>query len=112
KAYFLSDSFRAALDLESRPEGQVILTAPPKVSEPVTVIVAEYDGALSLAASIPPVSEDGGLQLLRTEAREYFHYNGRGYYEKPKLYKLEWRFQVPEDGNYAIEAAVRADKKA
>jgi len=112
KAYFLSDSWRSELEVESLPEGQVVKALQPTVLEPVTVLVAEFEGDLSLAATLPPVQGDGSLLLARSAAKEFFHYNGHGYYEKPKLYQLQWRFQVPEDGDYAVEAMVRAEKEA
>lgn len=112
KAYFLSDSWKNALDVASEPGGQVVLAKAPALPEPVTVLVAEYEGDLSLSAPLPVADAENGLPLSRTDAREYFHYNGRSYYEKPKLYKLEWRFQVERDGDYTIEAMLRAGQEA
>jgi alpha-L-fucosidase len=111
KAYFLSDSWKNALDVASEADGQVLLAQAPALPEPVTVLVAEYDGELSLAAPLPPASPDEALPLMRSDAREFFHYNGRSYYEKPKLYKLEWRFQVPADGDYVVEAMLGGAKQ-
>ncbi len=112
KAYFLSDSWKSSLDVASDTAGQAILAFAPAVPEPVTVLVAEFDGDLSLAAYLPSATPEGALPLLRTNAREFFHYNGRSYYEKPKLYKLEWRFQVPADGDYVVEAMLRAGNES
>ena len=80
--------------------------------EPVTVIVAEFEGDLSLAAPLLQPNDEDALLLSRDEAREFFHYNGRSYYEKPKLYKLEWRLQIPADGEYTVEAMLRAGNES
>lgn len=112
KSYFLSDSWKSPLEVASDENGQAILASAPTVPEPVTVLVTEFDGELSIAAPLPDADAQGALELTRAAAREFFHYNGRGYYEKPKLYKLEWRFQVPADGDYTVDAMLRAGNES
>ena len=108
KAYFLSDGWRNDLDVEAGDAEQVVLAQKPAVPEPVTVLVVEHEGELSLAAPMLTQKREGNLLLHRGEAREYFNYNGRSYYEPPSVYKLEWQFQVPEDGDYVVDAMLRS----
>lgn len=100
KAYFLTDSAKTPLDTAEEAGAQVVLTQVPKLPEAVTVIVAEYAGDLSIAPPLANEREDGGYLLSRADAEEFFHYNGRGYYEKPKLYKQRWAFAVPRNGEF------------
>lgn len=102
KAYFLTDTFHTELDTVEEPGAQVVITERPKLPEPVTVIVVEYAGDLSLAPPMLKPRPDGSFELSRKDARDFFHYNGRGYYDKPKLYKLEWRFALPRSGDYEL----------
>ena len=97
KAYFLTDGTKTALDTAEEPGAQVVLTQVPKLPEAVTVIVAEYAGDLSIAPPLLKEREDGSFLLSREDAEEFFHYNGRGYYEKPKLYKQSWVFTIPRN---------------
>ena len=108
KAYFLSDTFKTSLDVAQESGAQVVLVAPPKLPEAVTVIAAEYSGDLSIAPPILTRQNNGTYLLMANDAREFFHYNGRGYYEKPKLYKQEWLFSLPSGGDYDLYATVTA----
>lgn len=102
KAYFLTDGSKTALDTAEEVGAQVVLTQVPKLPEAVTVIVAEYAGDLSVAPPLLKAREDGSYLLSREEADEFFHYNGRGYYERPKLYKQSWAFAVPWNGELEV----------
>ncbi len=102
KAYFLTDSSQTALDTAGEAGAQVVLAQTPKLPEAVTVIVAEYAGDLSIAPPLIQAREDGSYLLSREDADEFFHYNGRGYYERPKLYKQRWAFAVPRNGELEV----------
>jgi alpha-L-fucosidase len=102
KAYFLTDTFKTALETAEEPRAQVVIAQVPKLREAVTVIVAEYDGELSIAPPLLQAREDGSFVLPRSAAEEFFHYNGRGYYEPPKLYKQSWAFALPIAGEVEL----------
>ncbi len=112
KAYFLTDPFQTKLDTAEEPEAQVVLTQIPKLREAVTVIVAEYAGDLSIAPPLLKARENSSYLLSRTDADEFFHYNGRGYYEKPKLYKQSWAFAIPRNGAMEIFGLVKPGNPA
>jgi alpha-L-fucosidase len=98
KAYFLTDTFQTELDTVEEPRAQVVVTQVPKLREAVTVIVAEFDGELSIAPPLLQARKDGSFGLPREASEEFFHWNGRGYYEAPKLYKQSWAFALPNAG--------------
>ena len=102
KAYFLTDTFQTELDTVEEPGAQVVITALPKLPEAVTAIVVEYTGDLSVAPPLLKPRRDGSFELSRKDAQDFFHYNGGGYYDKPKLYKLEWQFALPRSGDYEV----------
>lgn len=107
KAYFLTDTFKTELDTAQEPNAQVLLTQVPKLREAVTVLVAEYAGDLSVAPPMLEAREDGSYLLSRESAQEFFHYNGRGYYEKAKLYRQEWAFALPRNGEVEVFGLVK-----
>lgn len=107
KAYFLGDSSRSALDTAEEPGAQVVLTRVPKLPEAVTVLVAEYAGDLSIAPPLVEAGEDEAYRLSRRDADEFFHYNGYGYYEQPKLYRQSWSFALPKNGEMAVYGLVK-----
>jgi len=69
---------------------------------PVTVVVAEYDGALEVTPKLSGRYEQGAVELAASGADKFYNYNGRGYYEPRSLYKLKWDFAAPA-GRYAVE---------
>ncbi|MCZ2157229.1 MAG: alpha-L-fucosidase [Bryobacterales bacterium] len=107
KAYFLSDSSRTALDTLAEQDAQVVQVQIPKLPEAVTVIAAEYSGDLSVAPPLLEPGEDGAYRLSRKDADEFFHYNGYGYYERPKLYKQSWSFMLPRTGETEVYALAK-----
>jgi alpha-L-fucosidase len=104
KAYFLTDSAKAPLTLDNnRPVKSVAVTRRVETA-PVTVIVAEYDGPLTV---IPPTLQpaaNGELTLTSKQADSFYNYNGRGYYERPSVYKMEWHF-TSKPGKYRLAVA-------
>ncbi|HEY3440982.1 MAG TPA: alpha-L-fucosidase [Paludibaculum sp.] len=98
RAYFLADAARRPLEMQ----GEAILMpeAGPK-SPPVTVVVAEYAGALDVMPPAVAPGGDGAVTLSAQAADKFYNYNGRGYYEKSTVYKLQWNFTAAP-GRYRV----------
>jgi alpha-L-fucosidase len=98
-AYFLADPERTPLMV-----GPQSVTVTKRVeTPPLTVIVAEFDGTLEVTPPLIPPSSSGTVVLAASQADTFFNYNGRGYYEKPTVYKQQWSFSVTKPGRYRIE---------
>ncbi len=98
RAYPLGGAKPEALKIEGN---SITLGATPGAS-PFEVVVAEYRGALEvIPPSIAPEA-DGSVTLAAQQADAFYNYNGRGYYERPSVYKLQWHFTV-KPGKYRIE---------
>ena len=50
----------------------------------------------------------GSVRLTSQQADHFYNYNGRGYYEKPSVYKLEWHFTA-KPGRYAVPQIAGAE---
>ncbi|QOY88609.1 alpha-L-fucosidase [Paludibaculum fermentans] len=104
KAYFLTDSGKTPLILDNGSPVKSVTVTKRLETAPVTVIVAEYDGALTV---IPPTLQpaaSGALTLTSKQADSFYNYNGRGYYERPSVYKMEWHF-TSKPGKYRLTVA-------
>jgi len=59
---------------------------------PVTVVVAEFDGSLTVVPPSVQADASGILTLEASQATSFYNYNGRGYYDPPTVYKQRWDF--------------------
>ncbi len=97
RAYYLAEPGRTPLPVS----GSSITLQRRRETSPITVVVAEFDGTLDV---IPPTIEpdaSGAVSLASKQADRFFNYNGRGYYERPSVYKLQWHFTT-KPGRYKI----------
>ena len=74
---------------------EVVLESPPVIRQPAT-----------------PPNADGSITLLPSEADPFFHWNGRGYYDPPKLYKLRWWVDLIPDHEFEISATFAPTESA
>ena len=110
RAYFLADPAKRALTIDRAVlETSVVLESRPVDLEtlPVTVVVAEYDGALSVVP--PSIAPDaaGAITLEAKAAFNDFNYNGRGYYDRPTIYKQRWDIGPLRGGQYSVRVTYR-----
>jgi alpha-L-fucosidase len=103
KAYFLSDPTRVPLHIDNG-DGDKSITVP-KAHEtaPVIVVVAEYDGKLSVIPPTTKPDQNGRLVLADKEADHFLNYNGEGYYDRPTVYKEQWAAALEQGGRYRLE---------
>lgn len=106
RARFLADGSKAPL--ETGP-GSVHVERRLETA-PLTVIEAEYKGALEVTPPLVEPGADGTVTLLDKEADRFFNYNGYGYYERPTVYKQRWSFAAVKAGRYRIELEPRPEK--
>ncbi len=98
RAYFLADPERRPLEVRG---GEIRMPETGLKTPPVTVIVAEYQGALEVTPPLVAPGGNGALTLSAQQADKFYNYNGRGYYEKPSVYKLQWNFAAAP-GRYRV----------
>ncbi|WP_321471202.1 alpha-L-fucosidase [uncultured Paludibaculum sp.] len=111
RAYFLTDPAKSSLTIDNGGTSKSITVAKRVETAPVTVVVAEYSGSLSV---IPPTLKPGAgdeLTMTAKQADTFYNYNGRGYYERPSVYKLQWHFEA-KPGRYRLQAAPQRDGMA
>ena len=109
RAYLLGDAAKTPLAVEK--SGPAIRVSNRVETPPVTVVVAELDGDASV---IPPLVQSdaaGKITLTANEADVFYNYNGRGYYERPTVYKKQWHFAVGRAGRYRIDAVYKEAEK-
>jgi alpha-L-fucosidase len=91
-----------------RIDGASITLGPPAGTAPFEVIAAEYDGALEVIPPSTGPGADGTVTLTAKQADPFYNYNGRGYYERPSVYKLQWHFTA-RPGSYKLAVEPRLD---
>jgi alpha-L-fucosidase len=106
-AWFLADRRRTPLHTESRAEsaggapairvGQHIETAP------VTVVVADLEGAPDVTPPAIRPDAAGAITLTAAQADTWYNYNGGGYYDPPTVYKRAWHLAITRKGRYRVE---------
>lgn len=98
RAYVLSDTKRRALKIDGP---SIALPSAAAAAGPFEVIAAEYDGPLEVVPPTIDAAADGSLTLSGKQADPFYNYNGRGYYERPSVYKLQWNFTA-KPGAYRV----------
>jgi hypothetical protein len=93
--------------LENYSEGQLVETGNYSSTSPVTVIVAEYAGALRVIPPSVRAEASGAVVLDAKDATKEYNYNNQGYYEGPTIYKLRWDFTPPKAGKYDVAVIYR-----
>jgi alpha-L-fucosidase len=97
RAYSLSAPGRPALKID----GPSITLGAAPAAAPFEVIAAEYDGPLDVIPPTIDAGADGTVTLSGKQADPFYNYNGRGYYERPSVYKLQWNFTA-KPGTYTL----------
>jgi alpha-L-fucosidase len=101
RAYYLADPQQEPLPLAAG----VVDVSRKRETAPVTVVVAEYDGALTVSQPVIGGAPGDSLTLMEQHADHFYNYNGQGYYEPPSVYKLQWNFILPP-GQYRVSASL------
>jgi alpha-L-fucosidase len=103
RAYFLSDPKHSALKIDNSDGHTSIVVGKSHETAPVTVVVAEYSGKLSV---IPPTNkpdEKGSLVLAGKDADHFLNYNGYGYSDPATIYKEQWAVALEKGGKYKLD---------
>jgi alpha-L-fucosidase len=108
KAYFLADSEHSPLAMTSDNGVTVVHIEHQIETPPVTVVVCEFDGPLVVVPPAIPPGPEGMVTLTAADARTYYNYNGRGYYDPPAAYKHQWDFQIARAGKYRVSAVYKS----
>jgi alpha-L-fucosidase len=103
RAYLLADPSRAPLGVDNRRGAKAVLTSQSAKPAPLSVVVAEYQGRLSVIPPVRTPDENGRLVLLEKDADHYLAYNGYGYYDRPAIYKEQWALAIRRPGKYQVE---------
>jgi alpha-L-fucosidase len=104
-AYLLADAARSPLEVQG---GSAIRVAKHIDTPPVTVVVAELEGDVSVVPPLVQPDASGAITLDASGQEVFYNYNGRGYYEKPTVYKKQWHLALPQPGRYRIDAVYRS----
>ncbi|MEO8658844.1 MAG: alpha-L-fucosidase [Bryobacteraceae bacterium] len=97
KAYFLAGKAPLKVDGAS-----IDIPTEPKQSSPITVVVAEFAGPLSVTPPFIKPDAAGAVTLTLADANKFYNYNGQGYYDPATLYKLQWNFHAAKPGTYRV----------
>src|SRR5450432_638330 len=108
KAWFLTDRLRTPLHTELRAESSggaapAIRSARRIETAPVTVVVADLDGAPDVTPPVIRPGATGAITLAAAQADTWYNYNGGGYYDPPAVYKRAWHLAVTRKGRYRVE---------
>ena len=102
-AWYLADRRRIQLRPESAGGVPAIRVAQRFETAPLTVVVADLDGAPTVTP--PAIRPDAGgtITLTAAQADTWYNYNGGGYYDPPTVYKRAWHFAATRKGRYRVE---------
>jgi alpha-L-fucosidase len=104
RAYLLGDKAKTAL----KTGADFVEVHGGPAPAPVSVVVAEYDGRLRVVPPTVKPAADGTITLTASQANVFYNYNGRGYYERPTIYKQQWDVTAPA-GTYKVQVFPKGD---
>jgi hypothetical protein len=110
RAYFLAEPSRSLLAVDNSGATKIVRLGSTKAASPVTVVVAEYAGALKVIPPSVQAEASGAIVLDAKDATKEFNYNNRGYYEGPTVYKLRWDFTPKRAGKYHVAVIYRKNE--
>lgn len=102
RAYYLADAGKTPLPVDNA--AHAVTVKDRRETAPVTVIVAEFAGDMTVIPPSVAPGSDGVVTLAGKQADTFYNYNGRGYYERPSIYKLQWHFTA-RPGRYRLDVA-------
>jgi len=104
-AALLADPQKAALPLKQSEDGWAVRMAAKVETEaapPVTVVEADYAGDLEVIPPYQKPDAHGVIHLAAADSRKFYNYNGRGYYDRPTVYKHAWEVALAGPGRYQV----------
>jgi len=107
RAFLIADTKHTPLQIENAGPDKVIHLIGEQRTPPLTVIVAEYQGAIRVIPPTVKPAPDGILTLDSRNADTFYNYNGYGYEDPPTIYKQQWAIAGAKPGRYKMKVFYR-----